>query len=283
MRAFPNSARSNYNNLMSNPSPQKNRFQQLRWRLTLTYTGVTIGALLTVELILLVLAGVGIVLLINSGILPAQLIEAVNADYAPILQFYLEQTPPDQEGIDDWLQGVGAASSVTLPLSFDATDEMLVVGSDGRLLSVRPDDLLGDEQIGHQFDGKAIPGLAAPLQAALSGSGDTQSLYSLDESDQKVVFAVPIWDDANENVLGVLVAIGELPTVLSQLAEVLPILGISALFFTIIAGLAGTVYGFLAARGPVERLNRLSEAGMAWSQGDFTVRVEDPSGTSWGS
>ena len=259
---------------MSNP--QNNRFQQLRWRLTLTYTGVTIGALLTVELILLGLVGIGVVLLIYSGFLPAQLIAAVNADYAPILQFYLDQSPPDQEGISNWLERSGVYSSVTLPLSFEATDEILVVSGKGELLAVKPPDLLGGELIGQQFDGNAIHGLAEPLQAALGGSEDPEDLYSLVEVDRQVVLAVPIWDEAHDRVLGVLVAIGEMPTILSQLADLLPILGVSFLFFIIVAGLAGTVYGFLAARGPVQRLNQLSEASLAWSQGDFTVTVDDP-------
>jgi NarL family two-component system sensor histidine kinase LiaS len=282
MQTFPDSARSIYNNLMNDPRPSKKRFQQLRWRLTLTYTGVTLAALLTVELILLGIAGIGVVLLVNSGFLPAQLVKAANADYAPILRFFLEQSPPDQSGIGDWLEEVGSASSVTLPLSFDATAEMLVVGSDGSLLGVRPVDLLGRDLLGQPFDGQTIPGLAGPLQAALSGSDDPESLYSLVASDRKVVFALPIWDKGQQQVLGVLVAIGELPTVISQMGELLPILGVSALFFTIIAVLAGTIYGFLAARGPVERLNRLSEASIAWSQGDFSVRVEDTSGDELG-
>lgn len=261
---------------MSNPEPQNNRFQQLRWRLTLTYTGVTIAALLTVELILLGLVGMGTVWLINSGFLPAQLLEAVNADYAPILQFYLDQSPPDQEGVSNWLARVGGASSVTIPLSFEATDEMMVVSGKGELLAVKPSDLLGDELIGQQFDGNAIAGLADPLQAALGGSEDIADLYSLVEVDRSVVLAFPIWDEAHERVLGVLVAIGEMPTILSQLTDLLPILGVSFFIFTIVAGLAGTVYGFLAAHGPVRRLNQLSEASLAWSEGDFTVRVDDP-------
>lgn len=267
---------------MSNPNPQNNRFQQLRWRLTLTYTGVTIGALLTVELILLGIVGFGVVALVNSGFIPALLIEAASADYAPILQFYLSQTPPDQEGIANWLERVGAASSMTLPLSFEATDEMLVVGSDGVLLAVRPPDLLGSELLGQPLDGRIIPGMAEPIRAALAGAENPESLYTLVESDRTVVLALPIWDETHQQVLGVLVAIGEMPTVLSQLGEVLPILGVSFLFFTIVAGLAGTVYGFLAARGPVQRLNWLSEASLAWSQGDFTVFVEDPSSDELG-
>lgn len=262
---------------MSDPNSSVNRFQRLRWRLTLTYTGVTIGALLTVEMILLGLVGIGIVLLINSGFLPAQLIEAANTDYAPILRFYLDQSPPDQEGIANWLGDVGVASSVTLPLSFEATDEMLVVGGNGKLIAVKPPGLLGIELIGQPFDGSEIPGLAEPLQAALSGAEDPNDLFALVEAERKVLLAIPIWDKTHAKVLGALVAIGELPTVISQLADVLPILGVSFLFFIIIAGLAGTAYGFLAAREPVQRLNQLSEASLAWSQGDFDITVNDPS------
>ncbi len=262
---------------MSIRHSRTNRFQQLRWRLTLTYTGVTVGALITVELILLIILGIGVVVLTSSGFLPTQLIQAASADYAPVLQFYLAQTPPYQEGIAEWLERVGAASSVTLPLSFEATDEMLVVGSDGSLLAVKPPDLLGNDLLGEPFNGQAITGLAEPLQAALAGAEDPESLYSFDETGRKVIIALPIWDEAHQEVLGVLVAIGEMPTVLSQMGDILPIIGISLLFFTIVAGLAGTVYGFLAARGPVQRLDRLAEASLAWSQGDFTVRVDDPS------
>ncbi len=267
---------------MNKPTPRTKRFQQLRWRLTLTYTAVTVGALITVELILLVIIGVGVAALTSSGYLPELLIQSASADYAPVLQFYLAQTPPDQEGIAEWLQGVGAALSVTLPLTFEATDEMLVVEPGGTLLAVKPPDLLGDDLIGEPFDGKAIPGLEKPLQAALAGKEDPESLYSIDNNGRKVILALPIRDEGHREVLGVLVAIGELPTVWSQMRELLPIIGGSLLFFTIVAGLAGTVYGFLAARGPVQRLDRLAEASLAWSNGDFTVRVEDPSGDELG-
>jgi NarL family two-component system sensor histidine kinase LiaS len=159
---------------------------------------------------------------------------------------------------------------------------MLVVEPGGTLLAVKPPDLLGDDLIGEPFDGKAIPGLEKPLQAALAGREDPESLYSIDNNGRKVILALPIRDEGHREVLGVLVAIGELPTVWSQMRELPPIIGGSLLFFTIVAGLAGTVYGFLAARGPVQRLDRLAEASLAWSNGDFTVRVEDPSGDELG-
>lgn len=267
---------------MSIRSSLSSRFRQLRWKLTLSYTIVTVGALLTVELVLLGALGVGTVVLLNSGFLPAQLIEAASADYAPVLRFFLAQTPPDQVGITDWLEHVGAAYSESIPLTFEATDEMLVVGDDGRLLGVRPPDLLGSGLIGQPLDFRAIPGLADPLQAALAGEEDVEHLYSLTKPGNKVIMALPIWDASYEQVLGVLVAIGEIPTITTILADMLPILGVSLLFFTVVAGLAGTAYGFLAARGLVYRLNRLTEASLAWTQGDFSVSVDDPSGDELG-
>jgi signal transduction histidine kinase len=206
-----------------------------------------------------------------------QLIETASADYAPPLRFYLAQTPPDQAGIADWLENVGPASSATLPLTFQATEKMLVVGSDGRTLGVKPPDLLGSDPIGQPLDPLAVPGLAAPLQAALAGEEDIDQLYTLAKPGDKIVMTVPIWDGAHGQVLGVLVAMGEMPTIMTVVGDMLPILGVSLLFFTLVAGLAGTLYGFLAARGPVRRLNRLAEATLAWSQGDFNVSVDDPS------
>ena len=224
----------------------------MRWRLTLTYTAVTVSALITVEFLLLVIIGVGVVALTSSGFIPEQIIQADNADYAPVLQYYLAKTPPDQEGVVEWLNGVSAASSVTLPLTFEATDEMLVVEDSGILLAMKPPDLLGEELIGKPFNGSVIPGLADPLQAALAGTKDPENLYTLDKNDRKVILAIPIRDEGHQEVLGVFVAIGELPTVWSQITELLPLISGSLLFFTIVAGLVGTVYGFLAARGPVQ-------------------------------
>jgi len=258
------------------------RLQQLRWKLTLSYTSVTVGALLTVELVLLGAVGIVLVDLVNSGFLPTQLIEAASVHYAPALRPFLAQSPPDQEGIANWLERVGSATSTVVPLTFNATDEMLVVGSDGRLHGVRPSDLLGSNRIGQPLDFRAIPGLADPVQAALAGETDPRELYTIARADNTVIIAVPILDADNERVLGALVAIGDRPTITTVLGDLVPILGISLLFFTIVSGLVGTGFGFLAARGLVQRLDTLAEATLAWSQGDFTVLVNDPAGDELG-
>ncbi len=257
----------------NSPSPLTG-WQQLRWKLTISYAAVTVGALLTVEIILLGCLSVLLVIMLNSGVLQTQLIQSAASTYTPVLRFLLAQTPPDQAGIAEWLES--AASIPTLPLSFDAIDEMFVIDRNGRLLGSESSHLLGSNQIGQPLNTQAIPGLDEPIQAALEGEEAIEKLYTVARPGENVVMAIPIWDANHELVLGVAGAIVTAPTLVSLLREVAPILGISLLLFTFIAALIGTAYGFLAARKPVQRLNRLAQASVSWSQGNFNINIDDP-------
>ena len=271
-----------YNNDMDKPRSYIKRFRQLRWKLTLSYTGVTVGALLTVELIFLVTTAIVVAVLLNSGVIQAELINSVSSDYTPPLQFLLSQTPPDEDEINNFLNRMGAMTTATIPLTFNATDQLFIVGHDGVLLGSRSSDLFASDMIGHPVNKQLLPGLAAPLQAALGGDEEVDNLYTIPNPEESVILVFPIWNDAHERVLGALVAVGEFPTVQSTLSTIIPIMGISFLIFTFIAGIAGTIYGSVSARGLSTRLNRLSEGTHAWSQGDFTQVVEDTSGDEIG-
>lgn len=246
----------------------------LRRKLTMSYTIVTIGALLTVEFILLVVASVMISVLVNNGTLPALIIESASVSMTPILRAYLSETPIDQAGLADWLAQQDTFA-VSIPLSFDANDRLFVVGADGRLLAAQQVDRIPSGRIGHPLDTRAMPGLAGPLQAALAGEADPHKLYTLDRSGEQVIMIIPILDADHEQVLGVAGGLADYPTFTSILREMMSILGVSLLVFTLIAGLTGTLFGYLAARGPVRRLNRLVEIAQAWSLGEFTEFVED--------
>jgi len=266
-----------YNGDMGEPGSDTKRYRPLRWKLTLSYTGVTVGALLTVELLLLATTAIIVSVLLRSGTLQAELIQSVSDVYTPPLQFLLSQTPPDREEITNLLEQIGTAAESTIPLTFDASDQLFIVGHDGVLLGSNPPDLFGSSSIGRELSVDALPGLAAPLQAALAGEEDVDKLYNLPGPEESVILTIPIWDAVHEKVLGVLVGVGELPTVHSVLSSIIPIMGISFLIFTLVAGIAGTIYGSVAARGLSARLDRLSEGAHAWSQGDFTQLVEDTS------
>lgn len=243
----------------------------------MSYTSVTVGALLTVELIILASTVIALAVLLRSGIIQTELIQAVSDVYTPPLQFLLSETPPDQDEINNLLDQIGVAANATIPLTFNASDKLFIVGHNGVLLGSRPPDLFGSGSIGYPLDMQALPGLTAPLKAALGGEENVDKLYNLPGSDESVIMAIPIWDKPHESVLGVLVGVGEFPTIQSALSSIIPIMGISFLIFTLIAGIAGTIYGSVAARGLSTRLDRLSEGTRAWSQGDFTQLVEDTS------
>ena len=247
----------------------------------MSYMTVTVGALLSVEIILLVAASVLIIFFINNGAIPSAVIESVSVSSTPILRAYLSQSPPDIEGLAAWLTQL-EATSISIPLDFNATDRLFVVGADGQLLAARPADLFGTGQIGRPLDAQAVAGLAELLHAALAGEDDPYELYSLDRPGEKVVLVAPIWDASHEQVLGVLGGFADYPTITSVLREIMSVLGVSLLIFTVIAGITGTFFGYLAARDPVLRLKRLVEVAQAWSRGDFTEIVADPAGDELG-
>ena len=72
---------------MDTPSSYTKRFRQLRWKLALSYTGVTVGALLTVELIILASTAIIVTLLLNGGVIQTELINAMSAEYMPRCSF----------------------------------------------------------------------------------------------------------------------------------------------------------------------------------------------------
>lgn len=253
----------------------------LRWKLTISYTAVTVAALLSVEIILLVVASLLIISFVNNGTIPTAVIESASISTTPVLRAYLSHSPPDMQGLDAYLKQLDSFS-VTIPLDFNATDRLFVVGADGQLLAAWPADLFGTGQIGRLFDAQAVPGLAEPLRAALAGEDDPYKLYNLDRPGEQVVLVVPIWDSDHQQVLGVFGGIADYPTIPSVLREMMSVLGVSLLIFTLIAGVTGTLFGYLAARDPVLRLKRLVEVVQAWSLGNFTENAVDPAGDELG-
>jgi signal transduction histidine kinase len=236
---------------------------------------------MTVELLVFAAAGVAVTALMSSGVLPAQLIEGASIDYAPTLRSYLSEVPPDKDGIGDMVRRLDAITSATIPLTFNA-EEYLVVDSAGIVLGASPLEVLGAGSIGETPSADALSELTDPLQSALEGEEDVDKLYTLGGPGERIVMVVPVWDADHTIVLGALVGIGEIPTALGYLGDAAPIVGGSVLLFTAVAGMVGIVYGFLAARGPVARLGRITEASEAWGRGELSVTVEDSSSDELG-
>ena len=172
-------------------------FRRLQWRLTLSYTLVTVAALVVVELVV-----VGLLLLIlNSDFLAQEIAGAINDDLVPRESPYLESTPPDEEGLNRWLQIVvddsGAVSqegrhlSRGLSIEFDVNYQILVVNEDGVLIAQVSDRLQSASPLGSSFDISSIPGLAPIFLAANSPNNDSDQLH-VTNPDGTLVMALPI-------------------------------------------------------------------------------------------
>jgi methyl-accepting chemotaxis protein len=232
---------------------------KLRWKLTLSYTFVTVAALLVVQL---ALVGGGAFLfdwlLVRSGVL-SQISQQIAAEsYIPGLRPYLSATPPNQEGIELWLRQFDARTT-----SEDDPLTVLVFDDGGTLLAASPQEAIPDE-------------IMPIVEAALLGEVDSTQWVWRDEAASRLWLATPVQDD--DEITGVFVQTVALPrSSLALIGEVLPILGISLIVVTVLAGIVGAVFGGLTARGLVNRLDKLSSATEAWSRGNFTVFAADRS------
>jgi len=272
-----------YNTLMSARAGVIKRFRQLRWRLTLTYTAVTVSVLLLVELIAILVSSPVLINLLDRNILPPQVIEAAMIDYVPTLRHYLEQEPPDQEGIKIWLERFESSSTLLqgtdqIPVVLDPGQlELSLINEAGVLLGVSTPGATEDLQVGEAIDLTVLPGaLAGLLQAAGGGKIDPAELFAYDDEAGELFLAVPIYDSAQARLLGVLIIKGAVPTFRTVLGDQFGTIAISTLFFTLFAGLIGTLFGSLASRGLVKRLDQIAEVTQAWSMGNFGISIEDP-------
>ena len=92
----------------------RNSFRSLRWRLTLSYSLVTVAALVVVELILVILLMSYFVN--NLDLTPETLISNLRAEWTPQVQKYFSEEPPDVDGARAYLEDVQGSVLETRPL-----------------------------------------------------------------------------------------------------------------------------------------------------------------------
>jgi NarL family two-component system sensor histidine kinase LiaS len=258
-------------------------FRRLRWKLTLSYTLVTVAALVALELLLLGAAAAAAVVLWNRT--PSLTARVLDSEVAPRLAPYLSRDTPDLAGIDRWLQDVkqhGLSARVASQAITVEPDELtrsgaqlLVLDTDLRVLgTIRQ---TAPPASPPPLDVASVPGLDRALPQALAGARDTDRLYARPSSDHLTV-AVPIRDRRNQGaVRGALVLSTTLGPLTAPIRGVAALLGGSVLVFTLAAGLIGTLFGFFTARGLTRRLDRVAAAAAAWGEGDFSRGIHDPS------
>ena len=151
-----------------------NILRKLRWRLTLSYTVVTVSAFLVVTLIL-----GGIILprlFIPINILtPEILITAFEQDSLPLLGHLLSQSPVDTELMRLILKGGNSTitnykflriGSLEFSVNTIAMLRVLIIGPDGALLGKSEMGFSEKLMVGSSFDPTQFKGLEAPYKAA---------------------------------------------------------------------------------------------------------------------
>jgi NarL family two-component system sensor histidine kinase LiaS len=265
-------------------------FRQLRWKLTLSYTAVTVGALLVVVLILggLLLSRV---LLPTNLLTPKVWVELFLDNIPPAWTYALAQSPVDTELLSRMLEEAGADEQIQITYfdMFRAGDlrltartmsrgDIMIVGPDGVLLAASRHNLFPREAVGQEIDRSRLPGLEGPLQAALSGETDPQRLFVTLEPNRSLFFVVPLRAGGQERdaVLGAaIVYLEALPTQSDIPTNALLLAARILLLLLLAAGLVGAIFGAITANGMVKRFERMSRASAAWSHGDFSEFIED--------
>ena len=267
-----------------------NIFRQLRWKLTLNYTIVTVSAFLVVILIL-----VGVVLpsiFVQTNIVdPEGLLRILQKTNGPLISHIASQSPMDTELINILLNGSDdqitsfdflRVGSIQLTVRTMASFRFLVIGPDGILLGKTDTGFPANFVIGQPLDLKQVPGLEAPFNAALANAKDISRLYTIYEPNKRYVLAIPVTkltSEGENQVVGVFVVfIDNVPTQTDVPSHILNIAARSLLIFLLGIGIMGTIFGAFFARGLSSRFRRLSTTIDAWSEGDFSKFIEDTTG-----
>ena len=257
------------------PMPSLRPLRRLRWKLTLSYTLVTVGALVAVELLALVAVAY---LLLQTDVVISALARA--AITVPTDQPVFLEDPPDAAELDRWLRAYFADPSAQsdgagLRLMFDdpsGPNRVLVLDPVGRYLAGLPEGL---GVAGEPFDTAELPGLAALLPRAIAGEEDPDELAT--RAGTSLVAAAPIRAEDGQVVAVLVMGFDVWALAKSAFPGLLSLVASSAAAFTILAGAIGTVFGAFTARGLARRLHRLSQAADSWSHGDFSALTEDRS------
>ncbi len=269
----------------------KSSFRRLQWKLTLSYTAVTVGSLSVVVLILgflLFLRAFIPIEILNRVLPPEEWIRIISENGAAIVRLIYRQDPIDTDMVADIVEegeltitenDILRIGDFQIRLRTEARGSTIFLDHEGILLGLNNPSFIPGAVVGQPLDRGIFPGLDGVLTAALNGERDPDKIFVTLEPNERFYFAIPVKDEEDREVLGVvMIYMDHLPTANDIPETLMRLLGQSVFILLLSAGAVGTIFGALTARGMVLRLRRVSQTTDAWSQGDFSEFIEDPVG-----
>lgn len=248
----------------------------LRGKLTLTYTLVTVLAVIGLEVLALLVA-----LLISSVNRTDErnyLNDVIYVLY-PRASLYLQPGKEDLPGLQRWLDEVAETGYASLPAQnvFDSPaaalvpgEPLLVVAPDGTVLAQAPLD--ENHLLGRKYTPPDDPAVQRIYTTALDGNYFDPFSLSDARMDGKVRMAVPVMVEGQGSpVVGVILLTVEPapPMLFSTWPVYLSWVMGTGLLLLIAVVPFGALFGFIMSRGLTRRLTALARAADAWSQGDL--------------
>src|SRR6266567_2379889 len=220
-------------------------FRQLRGKLTLSYTLTSVVTFLLIEVIAITALFLYISLNISNFVLIDLKQEAPQA--AP----YFVHGSPDREALTNWLQ---------------------VVNTQGQAIAS-----IGTHPVpsNSPIQGQLAPQARANLQTVLHDLKGATSTVS-QETDGALVAMTPIVGNGGK-IQGALVMKITQPDRLLLFSDFLRLILLTVTIVTVIAAIAGMVFGYLTARAITRRLKGLSVAVDEWGGGNFSALANDAS------
>jgi len=253
----------------------KKLFAGLQWKLTLSYTLVTVAALLVVQIFASILVWI---IITNSNIYSRTLIAVVREELVPQIAAFIDDSDPDIKGLAGWPQAAETSAGLTFQsLNFPVAEVSLSDFDENTALLVLDKNLnyLGGIPASINENYKEILDQAdMVVVAALAGEDDPNQVSRV-TPNQSMIIAVPVMDETQQ-VLGIVIIKTVYPP-RGILVGIFSIIGSSLIFLMIAAGVVGTVFGFFTARGLTHRLQLISQATDHWSQGDFSTFIQEGS------
>jgi signal transduction histidine kinase len=240
-------------------------FRQLQWKLTFSYTLTTVCALSLVEIL-----GLGLVYSFLVFDFPQLLLNAAQQE-ARVVSPYFAGTTIDSNMIKGVLAGGTSIQDAGVSIKGIT---IVVVDASGKVVAA-------------QGENAAMLPLRLPAQVA----SDLHSMLTGEKkqpltpgSYHNVWYAIAPIVGVDKRIRGaVLIEANQVTLPWNRvLANFLVALLISMIFFFFCAGIIGTIFGFLTARGFTRRFKHVSSVVDNWSQGDFSAFMQDSSGDELG-